>query len=154
MTEVTGVPATLANTKTAVVSFKMTDVFGNLITLDTELAISTGTVRTGGYGAVTRDAAAGVYKVTLTSSSDKAFVASVDMGAAAHSGALLGFAAPADSFLSVVNSAGVSEQITLLTAQLAALQIIKDRKVSKLKYNRLARKWNAAFPSQKVWVKP
>jgi hypothetical protein len=45
-------------------------------------------------------------------------------------------------------------QVTELQAQLAALQIIKDRKVSKLKYNRLARKWNRAFPSNKVWVKP
>jgi hypothetical protein len=45
-------------------------------------------------------------------------------------------------------------QVASLQAQLAALQIIKDRKVSKLKYNRLARKWNAAFPSNKVWVKP
>jgi hypothetical protein len=55
----------------------------------------------------------------------------------------------------------LATQVTNLTAQLATLQaafaaltIIKDRKVSKLKYNRLARKWNAAFPSNKVWVKP
>jgi hypothetical protein len=48
----------------------------------------------------------------------------------------------------------LTAQVASLQAQLAALQIIKDRKVSKLKYNRLARKWNAAFPSNKVWVKP
>jgi hypothetical protein len=60
-----------------------------------------------------------------------------------------------------VNPLDLGTQVTVLTAQvaslqaqLAALQIVKDRKVSKLKYNRLARKWNAAFPSNKVWVKP
>ena len=48
----------------------------------------------------------------------------------------------------------LTAQVASLQAQLAALQIVKDRKVSKKKYNRLARKWNAAFPSNKVWVKP
>ena len=40
-----------------------------------------------------------------------------------------------------------------LAAQVKALQAIVDRKVSKKKYNTLARKWNAAFPSQKVALK-
>jgi hypothetical protein len=50
--------------------------------------------------------------------------------------------------------AALQAQVIKLTADYAALEIIKDRKVSKIKYNRVARKWNAAFPSQKVWVKP
>jgi hypothetical protein len=73
----------------------------------------------------------------------------------------VGFAAPKNVVFATSNSGSLSAQVTALTAQvtalqaqLAALQIIKDRKVSKLKYNRLARKWNAAFPSNKVWVKP
>jgi hypothetical protein len=53
-----------------------------------------------------------------------------------------------------VNAAGVATQIASLTAQIAALQVIVDRKVTKKRYNTLARKWNRAFPSQKVWVKP
>jgi plastocyanin len=57
-----------------------------------------------------------------------------------------GLAAPKDSFFKVLNS---GDQ----TAQIAALQAIVDRKVSKKKYNTLARKWNAAFPSQRVALK-
>ena len=70
------------------------------------------------------------------------------------------FGAPNNTYFGVISVAAaktVAEltlQVTELQAQLAALEIIKDRKVSKLKYNRLARKWNAAFPSNKVWVKP
>jgi hypothetical protein len=58
-----------------------------------------------------------------------------------------GLGVPADSFFKVFNSGDLS-------AQLAALQVIVDRKVTKKRYNTLARKWNRAFPSQKVWVKP
>ena len=69
---------------------------------------------------------------------------SVKLDAAAT--AVEGLAAPKDTFFKVINS---GDQ----TAQIAALQAIVDRKVSKKKYNTLARKWNAAFPSQKVALK-
>jgi hypothetical protein len=53
-----------------------------------------------------------------------------------------------------VNSTAPETTIAALQAQVAALQVIVDRKVTKKRYNTLARKWNRAFPSQKVWVKP
>jgi hypothetical protein len=80
VTEVTGLPAALADTKTAVVTFKITDVFGNNITASDDATMSTGVVRSSHFGAITRDSTAGVYKTTLTSASNKAFVATVDIG--------------------------------------------------------------------------
>ena len=43
-------------------------------------------------------------------------------------------------------------QVTALSAQLLVSRLIADS-VTQLKYNRLARKWNAAFPSQRVALK-
>jgi hypothetical protein len=57
-----------------------------------------------------------------------------------------GLAAPKDSAFFVVNS---GDQ----TAQIAALQAKVDKMVTKKRFNTLARKWNAAFPSQKVALK-
>ncbi len=50
-------------------------------------------------------------------------------------------------------------QVTTLTAKVAAMQAILDvsrldeNSVTQKKYNTLARKWNAAFPSQAVALK-
>jgi hypothetical protein len=143
---VAGVPATMAKLATAALSFTVKDVFGNAVEADVSiLALAAQT----NLSVITWDATSKVYKTTLTAPSAGAFVATIDLGAAE----VAGLADTSDSAVLVINNAGVSAQIAALTAQLAALQIIKDRKVSKLKYNRLARKWNAAFPSQKVWVK-
>jgi len=49
-----------------------------------------------------------------------------------------------------VNSLSPDAQIAELTAQVAA---IKANRVTKKRYNTLARKWNAAFPSQRVALK-
>jgi hypothetical protein len=148
VTNVSGAPTTLANTATATVSFTVTDAFGNLV--EASDVISDTNTRAASVGIPAWNASKKVYEVIVTSSGTAPFVASLDIGAAA----VAGFPAAADSFAVVINSTGVAAQIAALTAQLAALTIIKDRKVSKLKYNRLAKKWNAAFPSQKVWVKP
>jgi hypothetical protein len=58
----------------------------------------------------------------------------------------VGLAAPKSSAFSTLASGDLAAQVT-------ALQAIVDRKVSKKKYNTLARKWNRAFPSQKVALK-
>jgi hypothetical protein len=68
--------------------------------------------------------------------------------------AIDGLAKPVVSFFRTLNGTSLADQVTALTAQVAALQAIVDRKVTKKRYNTLARKWNRAFPSQKVWVKP
>ena len=52
-----------------------------------------------------------------------------------------------------ITASDPATQIAALTAQVAALQAIVDRKVSKKRYNTLARKWNAAFPGQRVALK-
>jgi hypothetical protein len=144
---VAGVPATMAKFATAALSFTVKDVFGNAVEADASILLLGAQTN---LSAITWDATAKVYKTTLTAPSAGTFVATIDLGAAE----VAGLPDTSDSAVLVINNAGVSATVASLTAQLAALQIIKDRKVSKLKYNRLARKWNAAFPSQKVWVKP
>jgi hypothetical protein len=146
---VTGLPTTLANTASAVVNFTVNDVFGNVIE-DEEADISADTVRAGGFGLITWNASKKAYQSTLTSGSSSVFLASIDL----KGEDVLGMPDAADVISAIVNNAGVSDQIASLTAQIAALQVIVDRKVTKKRYNTLARKWNRAFPSQKVWVKP
>jgi hypothetical protein len=57
------------------------------------------------------------------------------------------------AYSGVVNNPGAATQVAALTAQVAALTAQVAKRVSKKKYNTLARKWNAAFPSQKVALK-
>jgi hypothetical protein len=143
------------------VTVAVSDVFGNNVAA--EAGVVTLAVLGGGaslddltpdyssttltYGSLLTAASAGTFALTA-----KITVAPEDVD---------GLAEAKDTFFATINSASAADTITSLTAQLAtlqaafvALEIIKDRKVSKLKYNRLARKWNAAFPSNKVWVKP
>jgi hypothetical protein len=151
------VPTTLASGSAETeITFNTTDAFGNVLetpSIVKALTASTGTL-TGG-GNATWDAVRKLHVAKVTSTTNNPFVLTIDINGSDNVAPNdLGLGASSTTFAAVVNNAGVAAQITALTAQLAALQIIKDRKVSKLKYNRLARKWNAAFPSQKVWVKP
>jgi hypothetical protein len=143
-------PTTLADDATYTVTYNVTDVFGNRIEANAG-DVTHGTTTVTGIWSASKQ----LQEALITSPSSSAYVLTVDgnlTGTADVS--VAGYAANTLSSVNVVNNAGVAAQIVALTAQLAALQIIKDRKVSKLKYNTLARKWNAAFPSQKVWVKP
>jgi hypothetical protein len=63
-----------------------------------------------------------------------------------------GFAAPRISAFSSLSGADLATQVKTLTAQLADSRS-KAKSVTKKRYNTLARKWNAAFPSQKVKLK-
>jgi len=63
------------------------------------------------------------------------------------------FGAAKNVFFTTMSAASLEAQITELTAQVAALQVIVDRNVSKKRYNTLALKWNAANPSAKVALK-
>jgi hypothetical protein len=71
----------------------------------------------------------------------------------------VGLPAPKTSAFSNTNATDLSAQVTALTAQVAALTAQLDasrpkaKSVTKKKYNTLARKWNRAFPSQKVALK-
>jgi hypothetical protein len=153
VSDVAGVPATLLNTKTATISFTVKDVFGNLIENDAA-TISASNTRVN-MGAPTWNATTKKYESVLTSPSSSAFVASLDLGGAD----IDGMADAADAISAVVNNpavatanAAATAQIAALTAQLAASRPIATS-VTKKKYNTLARKWNAAFPSQKVALK-
>jgi hypothetical protein len=70
-----------------------------------------------------------------------------------------GLAKPVYTFFRTIGSASLETQVADLTAQVAALQASLDasrpkaKSVTKKRYNTLARKWNAAFPSQRVALK-
>jgi hypothetical protein len=176
LTSVTGVPDTLANTKTANFSFKLTDVFGNNVASITTIGTSdiTGTtaipyvvvpstvsMRAG--ASAYYSSSAGEYQATITSGSSSATVFDmyIDRGEAAgkQDADVLGFATANNTFVAILNNpaaatanATATAQIAALTIQLAASRPIATS-VTKKKYNKLARKWNAAFPSQKVALK-
>jgi hypothetical protein len=165
-------PATADVSGSIKLTGSITDVFGNKI----EALTAAQTVDNTGTLAVTRFGAAGALSAvaadvwTESTTAKGTYTFSVLTTATPGAGviglsipviAITGLAAPKNTALFQFSTASLAEQVTALqarvtalTADLAALQIIKDRKVSKLKYNRLARKWNAAFPSNKVWVKP
>jgi hypothetical protein len=154
-------PATMVPAVATEVTFNVTDVFGNVLDTATfgTSTVSTGGATLGAGGAATWDSTRKLHVLSVTAASTDPFLLTVVAGTDADSVGL--GASNLGGEVRVINAAGaaasvttVNAQIAALTAQLAALEIIKDRKVSKLKYNRLARKWNAAFPSNKVWVKP
>jgi hypothetical protein len=140
-------PTTLVKTGTSVVTFKAVDVFGNAVKDASAITDLSGGALSN-MGTITWDATAEVYKSTMTSPSNGVFLASIT-GA---SGDVTGFADSADDILAVVNYAGASSQVATLTAQIATMRP-KATSVTKKRYNTLARKWNAAFPSQKVKLK-
>jgi hypothetical protein len=156
-------PSTTTAGTASEVLITATDMFGNAIENDatTSTAISSadstaglGTAPT--PGAATWDATRKVYTVELpaqTTTSEYAYIinaAITDIG---------GLAKAKDQSFSIINSAGAAAANATLTAQIAALttQLAASRpiatSVTKKKYNTLARKWNAAFPSQKVALK-
>jgi hypothetical protein len=136
ITDVTGVPATLAKGATAALTFKATDSLGNPVEDDSDVKnvarVKVAGVNTG--TAPTWDATAKVYKVTITSPSSSAFLVELSSGATD----IVGYA-DAVSVTSVVNNTGVASQITALTAQVTALTA---------DYNALAKKWNARVASK------
>jgi hypothetical protein len=135
-------PATLAKGATSVVSFKVTDVFGNQLKTATLSGVVSGDGATSAVTAATWDAALGKHKFTHTSASNSPYILTIDLGATD----IVGYADKSDEAPVVVNNTAVSAQIATLTATVAKL----SERPSKKKFNKLARKWNAAFPSQKV----
>jgi hypothetical protein len=143
-------PATLAKGGSTEVRFKVRDVFGNQL----ETATITGAVA-GAANTVDAvwDSANKWHDATITSSTNRAFILTIDGLAGTNPDDVAGFADASIDSLQVVNSSGVSAQVAALTAQVATLTATVAKRVSKKKYNTLARKWNAAFPSQKVALK-
>jgi len=162
---------TATNTSTApsgLVKFSgtVTDAFGNIMT-----GILTGDLVLTGIGGdlgaaaldkdeFDQDAITGVITFE-TANRDSVGPAAMSLamgtGLAAAAGAptkVTAFGDPIGTQFFTATAVDLAAQVTALTAQVAALQVIVARKVTKKRYNTLARKWNRAFPSQKVWVKP
>jgi hypothetical protein len=158
---VTG-PATASKGVDYKFSATVTDVFGNPIT--SGLTIDEDGFVVDQLGAFTAapelstavgNGTKGVWNFEVATAESGAGLLTVEVGGEeAVADDIAGFPDASLSATLSVNSADPATTITALTAQIAALQVIVDRKVTKKRYNTLARKWNRAFPSQKVWVKP
>jgi len=109
-------------------------VFGNA--LEDAAAVSTDAVRSN-MGLITWDAAAKVYKSTMTSPGNTAFIASIDLANSDRT--IAGFADSKQKLIATVNVSGSSTQVTTLTSQVAALTA---------EYNALAAKWNKRVASK------
>ena len=153
VTDVQGVPSALAKGAAGVsTTFKLTDVFGNAVE-----AATSGVTLTPSSGLATHtfasdigwDATAKNYKATLTALETLPFLVDISLS----DPSVDGLPDANYKYTGVVNNPGAGSQVTALTAQVAALTAQVAKRVSKKKYNTLARKWNAAFPSQKVALK-
>jgi hypothetical protein len=129
MSTVSGVPTTLASGATAAITFTATDVFGNPVE-NSALVTAMATRNVGGFGTITWDSTAKVYKSTLTSAASDAFV----WGLAFAAADVVGFAKSKASASGVVNYAGDAT----LAAQVATL--IADYNALATKYNKLVKK--------------
>jgi hypothetical protein len=126
---VSGIPTSLASAATAATTFTATDVFGNPVE-SSALVTAMATRKDGGFGTITWDSTAKVYKATMTSASSSAYVWGLDFGATD----VLGFAKNKDNVSGVVNYAGDAT----LAAQVATL--IADYNALATKYNKLVKK--------------
>jgi hypothetical protein len=160
--DVAGVPATLAKNATATVTYKLTDVFGNAlegetsgVTLTPSANLATHAIASGLAG-IGWDSTAKNYKTTLTALEALPFLVDISISS---DPSVDGFKDANYKYTTVVNNAAVATANAAATAQIAALtaQLAESRpkatSVTKKRYNTLARKWNAAFPSQKVALK-
>jgi hypothetical protein len=151
-----GMPSTLGAGASTVVSFKVTDVFGNAVDSDYTDKIQVGAIGTAGSDIDSSyDASLAAHKFTLSGSADPSYVI-VDLDV---SDSIAGLPAKNDEVTAYFNTpaaaaanATATAQIAALTAQLAESRP-KAKSVTKKRFNTLARKWNAAFPSQKVALK-
>ncbi len=152
--EVTGVPATLAKGASADITYKVTDSLGNALADDDAEAKAGARITVDGTAntvAATWDAAAKLYKAKITSPSSNAFIVKISSGATD----IVGYADAVSATFVVNNTtqAAVDAQVAALTAQISTMRTF-ERSVTKKRFNTLARKWNAAFPSQAVKLKP
>jgi hypothetical protein len=129
------------------------DAFGNAIEDNAALitSLAAADAKTAGIGTAPTvsvfawSATKKAYRATFTQTTAGAFAYILD-----HAGtSVAGLGTASTKGLFVVGSAGASD----LAAKVAELQKIVDRKVTKKRFNTLAKKWNAAFPSQAVTLK-
>jgi hypothetical protein len=143
---VTGGASTLAANGETTYTVTGTDMFGNPVEADfsgrIESAVFADVTATETWNATPKNV---TYKLTAgATGGSMAF----SIKATQTITAVAGLPAPKLTYFTTLNYGDA------LSTEVARLQAIVDRKVTKKRYNTLARKWNAAFPSQKVWVKP
>ena len=158
-------PSTAAISGDVTITGKAKDAFGNDLTTSVPEASWTVTGLGGNLSGsltdtFTYDATAKTYKMVVTNRSTAGTAAfSVTVADAVKSTKVTAFGDPVLTQFFTVNAVDLSAQVTSLTAQVAALtaQLAESRpkatSVTKKKYNTLARKWNAAFPGQRVALK-
>jgi hypothetical protein len=138
ITEVTGMPSTLAANTKADITFKVTDAFGNALENNSNiLNVATTQVNNANGVLPTWDSTAKVYKASVTAPTSGTFI--VEIRAKSTDPSVLGLVAANWRNVSVINNTGVSAQITALTAQVTALTA---------DYNALAAKWNKRVASK------
>ena len=145
----TGAPSVLEDGDDAELSVKLTDVFGNEIKngdWDGDVNASLGSYEDDQWGYFEWNESTKVHELTLTSSSDLPYIFTVSVD---NDRSDQGFKAPADPFTSMVNGKTNSD----LAKQVAALEAKVAGMVTKKRFNKLAKKWNAAFPSKAVSLK-
>jgi hypothetical protein len=147
----------------AVISFQVTDAYGNKLDAANLAAVTTSalgaTVSAETYSTVRLQYEALVFGTASSNVAMSVNLAATDLSAN-------GFAKPVIYAFSSVSGADLATQVTTLTAQLATLTAqvaaqaailavsrLDENSVTQKKYNTLARKWNAAFPSQRVALK-
>jgi hypothetical protein len=158
-------PATLAAGTAGEITFKITDMFGNELEDD-----ATGKGHLNDHGSISGVSAPTLGTVSW-STTRKLYYASLSAVATAVEFVYVlnipntdvadigGLAKPKRTGIFVVNGTTNATAATTAAAQVASLteQLAnsrpKETSVTKKKYNTLARKWNAAFPSQKVALK-
>jgi hypothetical protein len=146
---------TNSNTNLNVVSFDITDQFGNAVTTGATATLTgVGATFSGAatYDSTRKKWEANVNGVTQSNVSMQLSLTATDISAN-------GFAAPVIYAFKSVSAGSLADQVTALTAQVKALTAqlavsrLIENSVTQKKYNTLARKWNAAFPSQRVALK-
>jgi hypothetical protein len=145
-----------------VVTAVVTDAFGNpVVSTAGTLTLS----RVGGTGgSVSADVKYSTttkrweVEITGPDAAGQAAYAAVVAGLTASTAQIKAFGEP-ETFFGLTTFESTAAKVATLTAQVAALtaQLAESRpkatSVTKKKYNTLARKWNAAFPSQRVALK-
>jgi hypothetical protein len=152
------VPSTIAASTAFEVTFKIKDVFGNEIgasgtTVSSALATTAGSPTDSGIATYDTNRKVYVAKMTSPANTDP-FIITLDGGTDASSNGL--GATSLEGIIRIVNNTtapATASQISTLTAQVAALTTQLAASVTKKRFNTLARKWNKAFPSQKVALK-
>jgi len=137
--------------------FNVTDGFGNVLDKDSQGATSitgvtinsVGPITISNPAALTWDADRSVYYFSATGSA----AGQASIQATLNADAVKGFGTPKVFFTSLVVGGTAADQLEALQAVVTDLQAKLAKRVTKKRFNTLARKWNAAFPSQKVALK-